>query len=163
MWYRILNVKLEQFRVGRDQMVWFPVHGEHESFATGDRFLTEPVSRETYDVVRGSLVFNQDLPDARFSLDWDERKSSELDPWRREFREEQSHAKPKPAPRTDPAGVEQDLNQRLAEADEQARRLEATPPSRRIWNNTTRAQAGIAILSIGALAATILIKRRQRG
>ena len=127
MWYRISNVKLGQFRVGRDQMAWFPVHGELDSFASGDRFLTEPVSRETYDVVRGSLVFNQDLPDARFSLDWDERKSSSLDPWQQEFREKQSHAKPKPAHRTDPAGVEQDLNRRLAEADEQARCLEGNP------------------------------------
>jgi hypothetical protein len=164
LWYRIHDVKLEQFPLKGGEVIWFPMHGEFDSFVNGDRFLDHPVLHESYDIVRGSLVFNQSLPDARFSIEWSGHKSDALSikGSRQEFQAKQKNAKAEPSARIDPAGVEEDLDRQLAAADAQSRRLEATQPSRAIWNGTTLAQAGIAIISFGALIMTVILKRRGR-
>lgn len=165
LWYRIHNVKLQEFPLGQKK-IWFPVHGEFDSFANGSRFLGHPVLHEVYDVVRGSLVFNQNLPDARFSVEWKGKKAdtatASVAAERKEFQERQQRAKPKPTPRTDRAGVDADLDRQLAEADAKAPRVEAAPPSKYFWNAATLAQTVIATLSLGALIAAFVVMKRRK-
>ena len=162
IWYRVRDVKLKQFTLPGGETVWFPVHGVLESFANGNRFLTTPVLRETYEVVAGSVVFNQGLPDERFSVDWNgsNPKNAELAETRKQFQERQSKAPDPPKLRTDPKGVAENLDRMLDEADKQSRRLDASAPSRRTWNVLTLSQTFMTLLGVGVLVLAVLLKRR---
>lgn len=159
--YRDYNILIRSVELPNGQRIWFPVHGEHESFYLRRHYSTVPVCHETYDVVRGSLVLNNGLTDERFSVRWDGHRpvTTGLKEARREF----EAVPPKPAPpqlRTDPAGVEEDLKRRLAEADRQARQLDASPPSRRGWDMGIIAQSTLASLGVGTLIVAFLLRRR---
>lgn len=71
--FRVQNIKLEEFTIPGGKKIWFPVHGEFESFNPHDRLRGEelsdaPVLRDTYDVIKDSLLVNQGIPDSRFSV-----------------------------------------------------------------------------------------------
>ncbi len=144
-------IKLKQLPLPSGESVWFPVHAETGSFSYADgqktiRSASEPLYVETYDVVNGSVVFNQNLKDDYFRLDLDRdlpRVGRLAD-----FQQDVRYVKPV---RTDPAGVKMRLDEQLAEADRQAAMLEASAPEREVWTPTLLIQTAL----IAAGAATI--------
>jgi len=157
--YRTYNVVLASIKSPDGSARWFPVHGERDTFLYGTEYRATPVFHESYNVVRGSLVFNRGLTDERFSLDWKGHKaeSPALQKAHQDFKS--TPLKAVPHARTDPAGVEEDLKKRLAEADSQARQLDASP-SRGWWNSTTLMQGGLTALGAGILTVVFFLRRR---
>lgn len=158
---RTSNVRLSSIRLSSGQQVWLPTHGEFDTFWWLKGFSDSPLFHEAYDVVQGSIVLNSGLPDERFSLQWNGHKvdTTKLKQVRKDF----ESTPPKPAPpklRTDPAGVEEYQKQRLAEAERQARELDASPSARRGWDTTVLFQGGLAIAGFGALVTSFLLRRR---
>jgi hypothetical protein len=62
--------------------------------------------------------------------------------------------------RTDPVGVQAHQERRLAEAERQARQLDASPAARSGWGSGFLLQLGLAVFGIGILFAAYLIRRR---
>jgi hypothetical protein len=165
LWWRVHNVKLAPMPLGSGKEVWFPIYGEHDSFLWGTGCRTTPALHETNYLVRGSLVFNKGLADERFSLDWEGHKAKP-EPLRgtaREFDLAAPSLPPPPPVRTDPAGVQEDQERRLAEADRQARQLDASPPARRGWDLAVLTQASFAFAGIGALISVFILRLRAAG
>ena len=158
---RTYNIVLEQFQLADGTKIWFPVHGELDSFAWQMVYRPDPVLHEVYDVVRGSLIFNRGLADERFSIGWKGHgpKVGGLKRLAEEYRSRPPRPRP-PGFRTDPVGVEEDQMHRLAEADRQAEELDASPPSRPGWNATVFLQSGLTIVGIVALLAAFFLRRR---
>jgi len=163
--FRLYDVVLANIESPDGTARWFPVHADWESFLWKTEWRATPVLHESYDVVRGSLVFNRGLTDDRFSLDWKGRtaESPALQKTRQEYNsvpvEKPAQVRTGPQMRTDPAGVEEDLKKQLAEADRQAEQLDAS--SRRgWWNSSTLAQGGMTAFGVGILAAAFFLRRR---
>lgn len=62
--YRI-NVKLNSFKDLEGRAVWLPASGVFESFHWSGHHYDQPVARETYDLVHGSVLINAGLTDAQ--------------------------------------------------------------------------------------------------
>lgn len=146
------KIQLAQVKASDGKVVWLPVKGEYQAYSNGKQVFRNPLFRETYSVVGGSIRLNQDLPDEVFSVDWDGPLAStpELDRLRRETK-----VIPKrPVGRTDPIGVQERLEQQLAEADRQSKRLEASSAAREVWGWTSTLQVlfgSIGVFLIGGV------------
>lgn len=143
-WMRIVKIKLEKVSGGDSRERWFPVGGVVEVYPFFDEdYKGEVVAYETYEVVKGTVRFNQDLPDAFFSLDWKGAipENEQLATRRKEFR--------KPPRRYDPEGIKERLVETLADADAQSKQLEASSPAREPWNWVLLGQGGLA--AVGTL------------
>ncbi len=143
---RVARIELQQV-ADSDVERWFPVSGVmYEYPFLASEYTGRAVGYEAYQVLHGTVRFNQDLPDAFFSLDWKgsipETKQSATR--RKEFR--------KPLRRYDPEGIRQHLAEELDEAEKQSRQLEASSPAREPWNWTMLGQACFALVG----AATLL-------
>ena len=160
LWYRLHSIRLAPVPSGKGQTVWFPLHAEFDSFLRGTESMTTPVFHEVYGVVSGSLVLNQGLGDERFSIDWEGpvAKSKAFDQIARDYRS--NPRKSSAVPRTDPAGVMEDQQKRLAEADRQAEQLDASPRGNRGWPYGRIMQAGLMAMGIGALIFALVLRRR---
>jgi hypothetical protein len=160
LWWRLDGVQLARVKLGTAKEVWFPVRAEFDSFLFGTKVQPSPVLHESYRVVRGTLVFNQGLTDERFSIDWKGHKA-ETPAFKKTVEEFRSTSKSiKSRLRTDPAGVQEEQEERLAEADRQSAQLDASPPSRRGWNWPSVLQGFLAISGAGVLAFAIILRRR---
>lgn len=161
LWLRAADIQLRRFPLGEGATAWFPVHGVVESFASeGGGSATEPYLRETIDLVRGTLVFNQGLSDRRFSIHWKGHKAdSEAMRATRTLIARQIAARSAPVPRTDPAGVEQWQRTMLAEADRQALQLDASAPARRAEDRALAVQIGL--VASGVLIILLAWFRRR--
>jgi hypothetical protein len=153
---RVADVKLES-QVGADgRERWFPVRGVAYMYIfLGRDFTNRPVAYETYEVLDGTVRFNQNLPDAFFSLDWKGSvpENEQLATRRKEFR--------KPPRRYDPEGIKQHLAEALAAAEKQSAQLEASSPAREQWSWTTLAQASLATVGVATLLG-VAIRRWGR-
>ncbi len=153
-------MRLERVALPTGRTVWFPVYAEHESFLYGRGFQKTPVFHEKYGVVQGSLVFNDGLTDERFSIKWKGQptRKSALDKAARDFA-----STPKvvtPHERTDPVGVQEYQNEKLAEANRQAAQLDASPPARRGWDWTLLTQSAMLLVGAGTLVMLYVARRR---
>lgn len=159
--FRMHNVVLTQFTDERKRQVWFPTHAEFDTFATGGKFRATPVFHETYDVVRGSLVLNRDLPDSRFSLKWKRPRTGPegFIKASKEFQGVPAKRRPEPLP-SDPSSVQRYQEEKLAEADRQAAQLNASPPEQGYFTREALAPWGLALLSIMVLGGAITAKYR---
>lgn len=162
LWWRMHSIKLSLMPSQGGREVWFPIHGEYDSFLWGEGCRKEPVLHETSYLVRGSLVFDRGLGDERFSLRWKGHRA-QSDSFRNaagEFKKEDEMPSPRPV-RTDPAGVEEDLQRRLAEADRQAVQIGASPSSRGVLSVSFLVQLVLALAGTAALLGAVAIRRRR--
>jgi hypothetical protein len=163
LWLRVHDVALAPFRLPDQREVWFPVRATEDTFGKDDKFLDSPVFREEYRVVNSSVVFNQGFRDDRFTVDWNGRKASSpgLSETQRAFAKTPKKDQSPPRLRSDPAGVEEWQKQKLAEADQQARQLEASAPGGWAWNGAQLIQAALFVLGCSLLVVAIV--RRIKG
>jgi hypothetical protein len=153
---RTAGIELERLPLADGRERWFPVRGVTFVYPfIGRGYVDRPVGYETYKVLRGTVRFNQNLPDAFFSLDWKGALPEDegLAVLRHEFR--------KPPMRRDPAGIKQHLEKALVEADQQSRHLEAASLARESWSWTTVGQAGFAALGVVTLLGVGLWRRKR--
>ncbi len=138
---RIDEVALLACHLSEKEVYWVPVRARMRGFEWNGEFQAEPFCEETIRVVDGSALLNQGLPDLIFSV----KRSSGL-PQRGELerlRSRASHsslerqfqsASATPKNRTDPASISKRIDERLAQADQQAKQLEASSPARETWS-----------------------------
>jgi hypothetical protein len=136
--FRMHNVMLSEVRLPNGKDIWFPTRGVFESFLSGNDYKKNPVFRETYGVVAGTLVFSSRLGD-------------NSTPQQREHQRL----------RTDAARVDEDQKRMLADADGQSKQLDASPPSRRGWDYSAIAQIGFATIGFFAFAVGFFLRRKS--
>jgi hypothetical protein len=148
---------------------WLPVRCRIQNYRLGEAYYSEPLYEKTIALVRGSVQLNTNLPDALFSI----RRSSGLplpgelekiqratDPHglRRQF-----ESQPAAAPyRIDPVSIRKRIDDRLAEAKEQATLLEASSAAREVWPWSTVLQYGFALLGVVLLGGASIWFWRHR-
>ena len=160
LWLRVENIRLSRFTAPSGKPIWFPVHGEVETFPTPG--IVDSHFREICDIVAGSLAFNRRLPDKRFSTDWKGAvaETKEFGATRREF--ERIPPREPLAPKQIAASeAQQDLEHRLAEAEKQARQLDASPPASRTFNALVLTQLGFGAAGTLGLLAALVLRRRS--
>lgn len=125
MW-RVHDIKLERFDSPKGRRQWLPVDCTYDSYLWGGKYESRPVFTERYHVVTSSVRFDQNLPDKMFSVRWKGTLPSSpgLKAIQRQF--DDSSFSVKSRLRTDPAGVQQQLDRQLKEADRQNRMIEAS-------------------------------------
>jgi hypothetical protein len=140
-----------------DKKLWLPTAATTETFLWENAFYDEPVTRETYRIPRSSVRVNVGRPDSVFSVTWSgtEGEAPELAPLRQEFADLIRRPR-KPALRSDPASVRQRLEAQLADADRQARQLEASRPASLSQQQTRIYQAIFASVGLGLLGYVAL-------
>ena len=164
---RVDQVRLQEVVTAGQPTVWFPFAARMEGFEWEGTFHSKPVLRETIAVVHGSVVVNQGLADAAFAIS---DVGKPVKPEARKVREgtrnlaltrEFETTPIAPEPRSDPAGVRERLDQELAEADRQARQLEAQAPSREGWGGMVLAQTLLAAIGVSLLVGYGWFRRRN--
>ena len=151
---RTVDVELRQFSSPDGATHWLPVAGKRQTFGTRQGYSRSPIFEETYEVMSSSVMVNQGLQDRRFSIDWSTKPTTEG--LKRVRINSITHLRPG----SDPAGVTQHLDKLLANADLQAKELEASAPSRESWIGT-HAYSLIFILASCALLATSAYWKRR--
>ncbi len=120
-------------------------------------------------IVAGSIQANPDLPDALFSV---YRTSALPLPGELEriakaagsggLRRQFAGQKEPEWQKTDPVSIRKRIDDKLAEADQQSRELQASSPARQSWSWTTLAQLGLAGVGAALLAGVAIRKGRGR-
>jgi hypothetical protein len=165
LWISTKNIKLAEFKAsGAGEVIWLPVRGTFEDYRDDTEFRKEPVTIVECGIVLSSVVVNQGLADRRFSVEWTSGRSRS--PEFRQAIDDFSLTPRRPAPsppllRTDPIGVAKHQEEKLAEADRQKRRLDASPNANRWFDGTVAAQVALACIAVGIIIAAIRIKRAQ--
>jgi hypothetical protein len=154
------NVKLARMRLNSEKQIWFPIYAEHDSFLWGMGHRTKPVLHETYGVVQSSLVFNRALTDDRFTVKWKGPQAESTALKKSSLAFVSTSKMVPPQLRTDPASVEEYQKLKLAEADRQAKQLDASPPGKRSWTSDTFIQLLSAILGVAILIIAFFLRRR---
>lgn len=160
---RTHSIRIETFRTPDGQQVYFPVAGitEISSRERGD-VPDEPKVRDECTVVPSSLVLNKNLGDEVFAVRREPRNvaSPALGATRSRFDEASRHPRTSASFRTDPAGVRATLEKNLAEADGQAKQIEASSMAR---NPSPGDQAGrmIAGASVVVLIVAVFLASRR--
>jgi hypothetical protein len=147
---------------------WIPIRSEFTSFlGKGGSFSTEPLIRETHELVRGTALINEDFPDTLFTASRRAGlpRNRELEKLNREYQRMQIasdyNRKPKPPlSRNDPAAVEQRLSRLLVDADRRATMILAASSSRSIWNWPTLMQIALIGLGIVTLVGVAVYRRK---
>ncbi len=149
---RTFDIRLAEVETVDGKTVWFPISGSYETFGNGlFTYSKNPVTRQTYEVLRGSLRINQSLKDARFTLDW------KLGPESR-FTESRKRAILKEG-RSKSAEVR--VNEALKKADSESEELVATSPSRRGWFARNAAMMGLLSVGLLILLTAEYLRRRM--
>jgi hypothetical protein len=163
IWYRKHGIRLGQFPLPNGEVVWFPIHGEFDTFMNAKGPSSKPVFHEVVGLVRGSLVFNQGLSDDRFKVDWSGRKrsASGYGSMARDFGSIPAGQEPDRL-KTDPASVQKYHDEKLAEANRQSSQLDASRPSGPPWGGAAIASTILAALGVSALVVAIAMRRRNQ-
>ncbi|OJW25885.1 MAG: hypothetical protein BGO49_22005 [Planctomycetales bacterium 71-10] len=153
---RTFGIELDQVEDGTGGSRWFPVRGRCEYLIDIDSspYLGMPYCVEDYQVVAGTVKFNQSLPDEFFTVDWKGPyvETSELAKTRSTFR--------KPTPRYDPVSIQKRLAETLEKADRQTEAYDAVDPDSQAWGRF--AQAGLIGAGVAALVGVAAWKIRSR-
>ena len=162
LWYRIDDISLDQFSLPEGGKVWFPTRGRYQTFINGSPTQTrnDPVLREINGLNQGTLVLNRRLGTKRFSLEWrgDPIQGTAFDRARRDF--SRTPKKVEPIVRRDEAGINEDLQRRLEEAERQSRALDASQSAVGFWRPDLIAQFGLAAFGLAVLLAAFVLRRR---
>jgi len=164
LWILIHDIRLHAYDVN-DKTIWLPVHGVRDAFWDGRQYYREPISREVFDVVDGSVRFNDHLPDEQFTVEGlgGPPPDPQLRPLHDELERQIAEAEAnRPDHPTDPIGVRERLNQRLAEAEEQAAMIEASSAARQVWGGQRVLQLVIGAFGVAALVGAVVLWRRYR-
>jgi len=65
---RMHDIELKEVATEDGKRVWLPIHGVTDTFGWGKGYHTEPIYREVYHVVDGTIRINRGLGDDFFSL-----------------------------------------------------------------------------------------------
>jgi hypothetical protein len=154
---RSTGIQLARLTLPDGKGYWFPVRGRTEYFlTTSPNYSSVPVGVETCYVLDGTVKFNQGFSDRFFSLDWQGKRpeSQGLAQRRKQFR--------KPVPRNDPEGIKKRLERQLAEANAQAKQIEASSPAREAEGWIPAVQYGLGALGISLVCGAAIWKWRAR-
>ncbi len=154
---RVEKIRLAQFPTQDGKQVWLPVYGENLSFMGGiGEYLDSPTFRETYSLVDGTIQINRGLKDEQFSLDWKGGmpETEGLKKLKDEFG-------PTPLYRNDVVSVQKRLDKKLAEADQQSARLDASAAGQSSLSTTVVVQLLIAVVGVVLIVGAVVLKRRQ--
>ncbi|RUL81428.1 hypothetical protein [Tautonia sociabilis] len=146
---RISDVTLEEVPTRDGKKVWLPIKSQYDHFCDLITYSDRPVIEETFGVVRGSLLINQDLPDSRFSIDY--RPTEGPKPPLEAVAEVESVG-----PRT----VDEQLDELIKVADRQAAELTASAPSREPWIHRHAGQLGMYALGVVLISLAIAVRLR---
>lgn len=150
--YRVDSIELSQITTQNGKMVWLPVKGEVKVFGSIEGpYHQKPTNHEVYRVVLGSVQINPDLPDSVFVIHTKPRR--ELGNAIALRTQNPVEAKPPKVgrPKTDPASVQARLNAKMAEADRQAKEIEASSPARTSWGAVGVTQIVFAVIGVGLI------------
>ena len=153
------KIRLREVAMPGGVTTWFPIGGRTEAFLWEEEYHRSPVMRETYEVMVGSILLNQNLGDEVFSVDW--RGGLPETPELVETREAYDAVPPRPPVRTDPEGVQLHLDEMMEEADRRAPRLDASPASRRSWGATHTVSYGLGLFGFLVIVTSLIWKRRM--
>lgn len=155
LWYRVSNVVLRPFKVADNKTVWFPMSAEHETFVKGKAVGDTPVLKSKHSVVISSLMVDQKILDSRFTLKSVTRTNSnpEIERVMRDVASTQAQPK-KLGSKSDPVSVQRDLEEKIKQAELQAKMLDASPAAERSWITTTIIQI---VLGSAALATLMIV------
>jgi hypothetical protein len=151
---RVDGIKLEQFVSAAGGKLWVPVEGEYNTFSNGTEFFTSPFFRETYHVLRNSVVVNRELGDAHFTVDSTWTSPAEVGAMKGPPQKTVRLAPIRKEPRIDPASLASRLKETLDQADAQAKRLDASSTHESWeWASVMQALAVVAGSSMLVVAA----------
>jgi hypothetical protein len=144
-----VDVELAKIVARDGAPAWFPVRATTNLMTWNGAFLDKPAMIVTHHVLESSLVINQGLDDSRFDLKTraGEGRPRGISPDWIALMEDNK----KPKRRTDAKSVKADLDRALAEADRQARFLDASAAAvEETWwsRNTTAATIVVAALAL---------------
>ncbi len=164
---RLDKVLLSRQKLGDGTSIWVPVRTRVQEFQWNGVEYTSPVVEMMFEVIDGTILVNQGLPDGVFDLDREMALPAAGELQRiRQAESELSIAKeyeslpPEPPLRLDPAGVRERLEQSLKKAEEQSRMLEASAPSREPWTWVGATQIVAILAAIGLVGGAWAIRRR---
>jgi hypothetical protein len=144
----VVDIKLAQFETEDGQSVWFPVSGRLFSYGMGLTYAKTPAVEQTFEVLRGTVAFNQDLGDSRFTLDHNVSAKDKPDP----------KLLRKAAQRSRSESIASRLAKELRKAEAASPELTAETPSQRGWFARNVPLLILPLLGVGALLTAILIK-----
>ena len=157
---RAHGIKLKKYQSG-DKDIWLPIGGTHDSFKWGSAYHAEPIYRETYVVVDGTVVLGAGLGNRHFSMTSNTPNPESLQKLDLSGRYRDAMSKQPSAPmRTDAVGVRERIDAQLAEADRQETMLAASAPSREWWSWAGASQVLLGVAAVGALATAVVMRRR---
>lgn len=151
---RTQEIEIAKFQLPSGETHWLPVHGVVQSFQGNQDQDETTADRETiYDIVAGTVILNQGLPDARFSIKWvSTAKSPDLQAARAEF-DRVARIAPQAKRK---ARLETDM----AVAAQQKKVLEASAPSREWWSWTILSSSALTIAGVIMLLWSLRLRRR---
>ncbi len=150
-----MDVKLAQVVTADHKTLWIPVHSIYRHFQDFTSVLQEPVIEESYGIVLDTLTINKGLQDSRFRLPYKPHESdipAAISEFVTQARSEHLNTS-----RT----IQDQLSEKLAKANEQARELEASAPSRESWVVQNLAQILLTAVGAVVIAAAFVVWRRS--
>lgn len=149
---------IQRIQLDGGEFVWLPTSGKFEQFtplsSLGSSASRSPTVVETYSVVNGSVRINQNLPDSYFSARRED--ANFYDPTLRDLQAELEAAKGDMVA-TDPRSVQRVLDERLAQAEEQAEQLDASLPDAS-WTWLGVLQVVMGLIGISLLLGLIVYR-----
>ena len=161
---RTHKIQLQSFKTDDGQTAWIPVGGETDYFSSEEGEVAgQPCTRDICAIVPTSVRINQGLRDDDFSVRRDAaRPPSEVIKKARDQLEVETANKRKARPRrTDPNGVREKLAENLAEADRQAKEIEASSVAREAsrWPSASAIMVAVA-LAVASFVIYLAWRRR---
>ncbi len=162
---RSRNIQLQQFKDSNGISAWLPVSGQFETFlwrssdGKGITYHREPVIVESHKLMSGSVVLNQGLKDTDLTVTSNSTKYTDFKQFK-DFKDFQR--KPSRALRTDPQGVEGRLEDALADADNKAKRLEASDNRQGIGTWSGLLSVGLSSVGVALLVGAGIWKWKAR-
>lgn len=156
----VTKVDLKSFRDRYGDTVWMPMSATYDQHTWARTWYKEPVLRTTSRVLETSLRVNVGIGDDAFDL---VKKVVDLHP-RGISREWLAlvDASKRPRLRTDPSGVKEHLNKLMAEADRQARLIDASSAAELEKRWSIAPGIGLAFFGVGLLAGVAIWKWSRR-
>ena len=156
---RVDEIELGSFPASSGERLWLPVGGEYNTFSNGRDFFDKPFFRETYHVLKNSVLVNRGLGDEQFTVDSKWTNPDETDEMRA-IRQKKIALAPLPKnARIEPIDLSKRLEVALEQADGQAKRLDASTPQG-AWEWVPILQTLGIVIAVGFLAVAAWNKWR---
>ena len=164
---RVDQVALKEVKLPDGVPYWLPVRVRMLGYQWEGTFHGSPVMETIVEVVDGTILVNQGLPDGIFTVKREtglpgpgelsalRQKASDL----RLARAYEQAPEDKPL-RLDPAGARERLEGQLEEAEAQSKMLEASAPSRESWSWVGLTQVVAVVAAIATVACVWTLRKR---